>query len=114
MKKLHLSKITIVLALTALLVSCKNNKQDGYSDEIETVQVHEDTTNSAKPASDSTAISGFSTTNKSTKGSSGTDEGGTGTGSGPGESPKDGATDSGPSEKPIKESKSSKGTTDKK
>ncbi|WP_456312384.1 hypothetical protein [Pseudomonas shirazensis] len=115
MKKLHISKITIVLAFTGLLFSCKDNKQDGYSDEIETVQVPVDTTNSATPASDSTEISGFSTTNTNEKGSSGTDEGGTGTGSGPGESPKDGATYSGPSEKATKEAaKSSEGTTNKK
>lgn len=94
-------KILLVLAVTGLLFSCKNNQQDGYSDEIETLETPADDTTST--VSDSTEISGFSTTNKSTKGSSGTDKGGTGTGSGPGESPTDGATNSGPSEKPVKE-----------
>lgn len=99
MKTLFKSKIIFVFALTVagILFSCKNNEQDGYSDKIETLQATEDDT--LKTESDTTKIDGFSTTNKSPKGSSGTDKGGTGTGSGPGESPKDGATDSGPSEK---------------
>jgi hypothetical protein len=100
MKTLFKSKIIFVFALvvTGLLFSCKNNEQDGYSDKIETLQA----TDTAKTGSDTTEVSGLSTTNKSTKGSSGTDKGGTGTGSGPGESPKDGATDSGPSEDSAK------------
>lgn len=100
MKNLFKSKIIFVFALvvTALLSSCKNKEQDGYSDEIETLQA----TDTATSVTDTTEVSGLTTPNKSAKGSSGTDEGGTGTGSGPGESPKDGATDSGPAEKPVK------------
>ena len=100
MKTLFKSNIIFVFALvvTGLLFSCKNNEQDGYSDKIETLQA----TDTAKTASDTTEVTGLSTTNKSAKGSSGTDKGGTGTGSGPGESAKDGATDSGPAEKPVK------------
>ena len=103
-------KIIFAFALTAILFSCKNNKQDGYSDEIETIEAPEDT---ATSVSDTTDISGFTTTNKSAKGSSGTDEGGTGTGSGPGESAEDGATYSGPSEKATQEDKTSKKTDSK-
>lgn len=100
MKNLFKSKIIFVFALmvTGLLFSCKNKEQDGYSDEIETLQA----TDTATSVTDTTEVSGLTTPNKSAKGSSGTDEGGTGTGSGPGESPKDGATDSGPAEKPVK------------
>lgn len=99
MKTLFKSKIIFVFALTVtgILFSCKNNEQDGYSDKIETLQAEDSA--KTKKVSDTTEVSGLTTTNKSAKGSSGTDKGGTGTGSGPGESAKDGATDSGPSEK---------------
>ncbi|MDR7211713.1 hypothetical protein [Flavobacterium piscis] len=103
------SKILFVLAVTGLLFSCKENKQDGYSDEIETKEFPADDT-TATAVSDTTDISGFSTTNTNPKGSSGTDKGGTGTGSGPGESPEDGATYSGPSEKSTKEYNTSRKT----
>ncbi|WP_163398723.1 hypothetical protein [Flavobacterium fluviatile] len=96
MKKLFKSILFVfAIVLTGLLFSCKNNEQDGYSDKIETLQA---TDTSATSVSDTTDVSGLSTTNKSTKGSSGKDKGGTGTGTGPSESAKDGATDSGPSE----------------
>ena len=103
MKILAKSKILFVIAVTGLLFSCKDKKQDGYSDEIETLEYPADSADSATTVSDTTDISGFSTTNTTPKGSSGTDEGGTGTGTGPGESPKDGATYSGRTEKSKKD-----------
>lgn len=104
MKMLSKSKILLVFALSGILFSCKDNK-DGYSDEIETLQYPADDT--LTTVTDTTGISGFSTTNKSDKGSSGVDDGGTGQGSGPGPSANDGAADSGPSEKPVKENNTS-------
>jgi len=103
MKILATSKILFVAAVTGLLFSCKDKKQDGYSDQIETLEYPADSSDTTTTVSDTAEISGFSTTNTTPKGSSGTDEGGTGTGSGPGESPKDGATYSGPSEKSKKD-----------
>jgi hypothetical protein len=85
------------LAAVATVSSCKNTNQDGYSDTIETLQYPAD--DSTTTVTDTLEVNGLSTINKSTKGSSGTDEGGTTTGSGPGESPKDGATYSGPTER---------------
>jgi hypothetical protein len=106
MKTSSKSKIIFVLtAVAGLLFSCKENKQDGYSDEIDTMQYPADDT--LTTATDTTGISGFSTTNKSDKGSSGVDDGGTGQGSGPGESAKDGSTYSGPSERTVKKSNTS-------
>ena len=92
MKTLYKSKIIVAFALIGMLFSCKENK-DGYSDEIDTMQYPADDT--LTTATDTTGISGFSTTNKSDKGSSGMDDGATGQATGPGESAKDGATDSG-------------------
>lgn len=99
MKMLLKSKVTLVLVLVGFLFSCKNN-QDGYSDEVETGQLPADTTVTVQ---DTAGVSGFSTTSSATD-AVGTEDGGTGTGIGPGESPKDGATDSGPSEKHSKDS----------
>lgn len=101
MKSLFKLNIALILILTAVLFSCKNN-QDGYSDEIETTTIP-DTTN--KPV-DSVGVNSTGT-NKSTGkpitgaastttnkdlGKEGTAKGGTGTGIGPGEDAKDGAT----------------------
>ncbi|SMP37142.1 hypothetical protein SAMN06265346_12724 [Flavobacterium hercynium] len=102
----------MVLVLTGILFSCKDNK-DGYSDEVQTGQLPADTTTTV---SDTAGVSGFSTTNSANANEAvGTEDGGTGTGIGPGESPNDGATDSGPSEKHSKDSintsKTSKKTT---
>ena len=105
MKTVYKSKIIFVLAaVIGLLFSCKENK-NGYSDEIETMQYPADDT--LTTTTDTTGISGFSTINKSDKGSSGMDDGATGQGIGPGESPKDGATYSGPTEKTAKKSNTS-------
>ena len=101
MKMLLKSKVTLLLVLVGLLFSCKNN-QDGYSDEVEMGQLPADTT---ATVADTAGISGFSTTNSANANEAvGTEDGGTGTGIGPGESPNDGATDSGPSEKHSKDS----------
>ena len=104
MKTLYKSKIILAFAITGILFSCKETK-DGYSDEIETKQYPADDTIATE--NDTTGISGFSTTNKSDKGSSGMDDGATGQATGPGESAKDGATDSGPFEKKTKEDSTS-------
>lgn len=109
MKTLYKSRILLVFALTGILFSCKENK-NGYSDEIETMQYPADdhsANDTLSTEKDTTGISGFSTTNKGDKGSSGMDDGATGQGSGPGESAKDGATDSGHLEKDSKENNTS-------
>lgn len=108
MKVTQTSKILLIIAVTGILFGCRNKVQDGYSDEIETLEYPAD--DSSATVTDTSEISGFSTTNKSTKGSSGTDKGGTGTATGPGESPKDGATYSGRTEKDEKKSSTSKRT----
>lgn len=105
MKMLLKSKVTLLLVFVGLLFSCKNN-QDGYSDEVQTGQLPADT---ATTVTDTAGVSGFSTTNSANANEAvGTEDGGTGTGIGPGESPKDGATDSGPSEKHSKDSTTAK------
>ena len=111
MKVTKTSKIVLIVAVTGILFGCRNKEQDGYSDEIETLEYPAD--DSTKTVTDTSEISGFSTTNKSTKGSSGTDKGGTGTATGPGESPKDGATYSGRTEKYEKNTSASKKTDSK-
>lgn len=104
MKSLIQLKIISVVILTCFLLSCKNN-QDGYSDEIETTLTPVD---SAKTPADTTKLNN----SQNSTGSGGNTSGGNntaasntgnntstpaskstiGTGSGPGESPKDGAT----------------------
>jgi len=101
MKTLLKSKVIMLLVLAGILFSCKDNK-DGYSDEVQTGQIPADTTTTV---TDTAGVSGFSTTNSANANDAvGTEEGGTGTGIGPGESSSDGATDSGPSEQHSKDS----------
>ncbi|KAF2508082.1 hypothetical protein [Flavobacterium foetidum] len=102
MKSLVKFKMLSIIALGCFLFSCKNNN-DGYSDEIETVQTPTDSTNTVP---DTTSLDNASNQNEggdpddsntgaasisgnSSDASSKTSEG---TGSGPGESAKDGAT----------------------
>jgi len=104
MKTLSKLKIVLTVLIIGLLLSCKDNK-DGYSDEIDTRQTPDTT------ATDTIENKGSNTTGTNTTGATGTESEGVtgagsisdpgtatkrestqGTGSGPGESAKDGST----------------------
>ena len=99
MKALFDPKFMFVIILTLALFSCKNN-QEGYNDDIETMQANVDTADTTNVYNNLNSNSADgSNTNKGTQSSSaGTDTKNKGTGSGPGESPKDGAAYSGASD----------------
>ncbi|MBB4801589.1 hypothetical protein HNP37_001650 [Flavobacterium nitrogenifigens] len=83
--------ILILIFLSGLFFSCKNN-QDGYSDEIETVISPMDSKlNKAEEKTDSLKSEEHISTNIETTQKNGS-ESSAGTGSGPGESSQDGAT----------------------
>jgi len=136
MKFLIKSSIVTAFFMGGALFSCKNN-QDGYSDQIETLQVPADTAkmsvdSSATNESMETSSTGAANTGSESKtGTAGSTQdgnvpsstatgstatGSAGTGSGPGESVKDGATYTNTSEnkKDSKEVKNKKATSSKK
>ncbi len=90
--KLH---VMLVLVLTGLLGSCKNN-QDGYSDEIQTSETPIDSTKTAADTTQTANDSGVGEEGANTGGmSSGSNNSSAttaGKGSGPGESAEDGST----------------------
>lgn len=125
MKTLSKLKIVLTVLIIGLLLSCKDNK-DGYSDEIDTRQTPDTT------ATDTIENKGSNTTGTNTTGATGTESEGVtgagsisdpgtatkrestqGTGSGPGESAKDGSTytissqtkDTISTKQPVKETK---------
>lgn len=93
-------KFMFVIILTAVLFSCKNN-QDGYNDDIETMQANidtADTTNVHGNNLNSNNADGSNANNAAQSSSGGTGTKNTETGTGPGESAKDGSTYSGASD----------------
>ncbi|MFB9080739.1 hypothetical protein ACFFLS_21595 [Flavobacterium procerum] len=102
MKSLVNIKMLSIITISCFLFSCKNNN-DGYSDEIETVQTPVDSTNTVP---DTTSLDNASNQNEggnpddsntgassiSSNSSNASSKSTAGTGSGPGESAKDGAT----------------------
>jgi len=89
MKVITRTKIMILVAIAGLTFSCKNN-QDGYSDKIDTTLSPLDR-DSTTIKSDSIKSEEHISTNLETTQKNGS-ESTAGTGSGPGESSKDGAT----------------------